>query len=190
MAGKCRNRTYQPPCEGLNGFEDRANHQIRTLPFAGKALWHIGLRRTSTSRAGHARRFWSLLGHFAFPEHRCWRPANVALSASHSPSEIEPSIQKGTRSPESSAGIVIVRAAADRGKGSAAMWARMGPIAVTAAHDSAMTCGCRKAMSSSRSLARLRAGYTVVAISRRSSGAHTHRCAWPRCCSRRTTRSG
>ena len=32
MAGKCRNRTYQPPCEGLNGFEDRANHQIRTLP--------------------------------------------------------------------------------------------------------------------------------------------------------------
>jgi len=32
MAGKCRNRTYQPPCEGLSGFEDRARHQSRTLP--------------------------------------------------------------------------------------------------------------------------------------------------------------
>ncbi len=32
VAGKCRNRTYQPPCEGLSGFEDRAGHQTRTLP--------------------------------------------------------------------------------------------------------------------------------------------------------------
>ncbi len=32
LAGKCRNRTYQPPCEGLSGFEDRARHQSRTLP--------------------------------------------------------------------------------------------------------------------------------------------------------------
>ncbi len=32
VAGKCRNRTYQPACVGLSGFEDRAGHQTRTLP--------------------------------------------------------------------------------------------------------------------------------------------------------------
>jgi hypothetical protein len=32
VAGACRNRTYQPPCEGLNSFEDCAGHQTRTLP--------------------------------------------------------------------------------------------------------------------------------------------------------------
>jgi hypothetical protein len=32
VAGACRNRTYQPPCDGLSGFEDRAGHQTRTLP--------------------------------------------------------------------------------------------------------------------------------------------------------------
>ena len=38
MAGTCRNRTYQPPCDGLSGFEDRANHQIRTFPCALETL--------------------------------------------------------------------------------------------------------------------------------------------------------
>ena len=40
LAGACRNRTYQPPCDGLSDFEDRANHQIRTLPRWRKALFH------------------------------------------------------------------------------------------------------------------------------------------------------
>ena len=32
LAGACRNRTYQSPCDDLSDFEDRASHQTRTLP--------------------------------------------------------------------------------------------------------------------------------------------------------------
>jgi hypothetical protein len=32
LAGACRNRTYQSPCDDLIDFEDRASHQTRTLP--------------------------------------------------------------------------------------------------------------------------------------------------------------
>jgi len=39
VAGKCRNRTYQPTCDGLSGFEDRAGHQTRTLPYVVKSPW-------------------------------------------------------------------------------------------------------------------------------------------------------
>ena len=38
LAGKCRNRTYQSPCEDLSGFEDRADHQIRTLPCSTQVI--------------------------------------------------------------------------------------------------------------------------------------------------------
>jgi len=51
LAGKCRNRTYQPPCEGLSDFEDRANHQIRTLPSADAFAKAIQILDESTSRA-------------------------------------------------------------------------------------------------------------------------------------------
>ena len=39
VAGTCRNRTYQTPCGVLSGFEDRANHQIRTFPCASEGLF-------------------------------------------------------------------------------------------------------------------------------------------------------
>src|ERR1700690_948406 len=65
LAGKCRNRTYQPPCEGLSGFEDRASHQTRTLPCWRKPLSCKGshCRNGSLRREGSA--VWSLFGHFA-----------------------------------------------------------------------------------------------------------------------------
>lgn len=49
LARACRNRTYQPPYDGLSDFEDRANHQIRTLPCAKKSL-RLGL---PSSRGGN-----------------------------------------------------------------------------------------------------------------------------------------
>ena len=32
LAGTCRNRTDQSPCDDLTSFEDWASHQTRTLP--------------------------------------------------------------------------------------------------------------------------------------------------------------
>jgi hypothetical protein len=46
LAGTCRNRTYQPPCDGLSGFEDRAGHQTRTLPCAREVLILLRFSRT------------------------------------------------------------------------------------------------------------------------------------------------
>ena len=47
MAGKCRNRTYQPSCPGLSGFEDRAGHQTRTFPRSRKPLFDAHFRPSS-----------------------------------------------------------------------------------------------------------------------------------------------
>jgi len=41
VAGACRNRTYQSPCDDLSDFEDRASHQTRTLPRWRKASFCI-----------------------------------------------------------------------------------------------------------------------------------------------------
>src|SRR5665213_1637774 len=41
LAGTCRNRTDQPPCDGLTSFEDWASHQTRTLPCATKSVFRV-----------------------------------------------------------------------------------------------------------------------------------------------------
>jgi hypothetical protein len=52
LAGACRNRTYQSPCDDLSGFEDRANHQIRTLPRLRNVLILQGFWDTSLTLPG------------------------------------------------------------------------------------------------------------------------------------------
>jgi hypothetical protein len=49
VAGACRNRTYQPPREGLNSFEDCAGHQTRTLPQFNQSKSFL-LRRPSSDK--------------------------------------------------------------------------------------------------------------------------------------------
>jgi hypothetical protein len=49
LAGACRNRTYQSPCDDLSDFEDRASHQTRTLPRQLKALFYLDFRKVLLS---------------------------------------------------------------------------------------------------------------------------------------------
>jgi hypothetical protein len=51
VAGACRTRTYQSPCDDLSDFEDRASHQARTLPCQGKLLFYGAFFSPIPSRA-------------------------------------------------------------------------------------------------------------------------------------------
>ena len=79
-AGECRNRTYQPPCEGLSGFEDRASHQTRTLPRRRKGLCHKASRVTSSEADDPRRAFWSPLGHIGVCGDHILRRAEASAS--------------------------------------------------------------------------------------------------------------